>query len=44
MRVFAGGITTETNTFSPVPTGLDDFILACIGVEDDPCECQILRT
>lgn len=44
MRVFAGGITTETNTFSPVPTGLDDFILAHNGAEDDPCECQILRT
>ena len=44
MRVFAGGITTETNTFSPVPTGLDDYILAYKGSEDDPCECQILRT
>jgi microcystin degradation protein MlrC len=25
MRVFAGGISTETNTFSPIPTGLRDF-------------------
>lgn len=25
MRVFAGGISTETNTFSPIPTGLADF-------------------
>jgi len=25
MRVFAGGIETETNTFSPMPTGLADF-------------------
>ena len=25
MRVFAGGISTETNTFSPMPTGLADF-------------------
>ncbi len=25
MRVFAGGIVTETNTFSPMPTGLADF-------------------
>lgn len=25
MRVFAAGISTETNTFSPIPTGLDDF-------------------
>ena len=25
MRLFAGGIATETNTFSPIPTGLADF-------------------
>lgn len=25
MRVFAGGIETETNTFSPMPTGMADF-------------------
>jgi microcystin degradation protein MlrC len=25
MRVFAGGIVTETNTFSPMPTGLADY-------------------
>lgn len=25
MKVFAAGIATETNTFSPVPTGLEDF-------------------
>lgn len=25
MRIFAAGIATETNTFSPVPTGLEDF-------------------
>ncbi|MDE2821122.1 MAG: M81 family metallopeptidase [Chloroflexota bacterium] len=25
MKVFAGGIETETNTFSPMPTGLADF-------------------
>jgi microcystin degradation protein MlrC len=25
MRIFAAGIATETNTFCPVPTGLDDF-------------------
>lgn len=25
MKVFAGGISTETNTFSPMPTGLADF-------------------
>ncbi len=28
MRVFAGGISTETNTFSPMPTGLADFDIA----------------
>ncbi len=25
MKIFAAGISTETNTFSPVPTGLEDF-------------------
>lgn len=25
MRIFAGGIATETNTFSPIPTGMADF-------------------
>jgi microcystin degradation protein MlrC len=25
MKIFAGGIATETNTFSPLPTGLADF-------------------
>lgn len=25
MRVFCGGISTETNTFGPIPTSLDDF-------------------
>lgn len=25
MKIFAAGIVTETNTFSPVPTGLQDF-------------------
>jgi microcystin degradation protein MlrC len=25
MKVFAGGIATETNTFSPIPTGAADF-------------------
>ncbi|MEM7028289.1 MAG: M81 family metallopeptidase [Chloroflexota bacterium] len=25
MKVFAGGISTETNTFSPMPTGMADF-------------------
>src|SRR5688500_2577903 len=25
MRIFAAGLSTETNTFCPVPTGLEDF-------------------
>lgn len=25
MKIFTGGISTETNTFAPFPTGLDDF-------------------
>ncbi len=28
MRIFAGGIATETNTFSPIPTGLADYPVA----------------
>lgn len=28
MRIFTGGIATETNTFSPIPTGLADFPVA----------------
>ena len=27
MKIFAAGIATETNTFSPIPTGLDDFLV-----------------
>jgi microcystin degradation protein MlrC len=27
MRIFAAGISTETNTFSPLPTALEDFIV-----------------
>ena len=27
MKIFGGGIATETNTFSPVPTSLDDFLV-----------------
>ncbi len=26
MRLFTGGLGTETNTFSPIPTGVDDFM------------------
>lgn len=29
MRVFAGSLGTETNTFSPIPTGLDSYREAC---------------
>ena len=25
MRLFFGGISTETNTFSPIPVGLESF-------------------
>src|SRR5262249_26291766 len=25
MKIFAGGISTETNTFSPIPTSREDF-------------------
>src|SRR5438552_3829564 len=27
MKVFAAGIATETNTFSPFPTRIDDFLV-----------------
>ena len=27
MKVFIGGIETETNTFSPMPTGMQDFVV-----------------
>jgi microcystin degradation protein MlrC len=27
MKIFASGIATETNTFSSIPTGLDDFMV-----------------
>jgi microcystin degradation protein MlrC len=27
MRIFAAGLATETNTFSPVPTGIEDFLV-----------------
>lgn len=27
MKVFVGGIETETNTFSPMPTGMADFVV-----------------
>jgi microcystin degradation protein MlrC len=30
-RVFAGGLATETNSFSPIPTGYDDFRRAAAG-------------
>ena len=29
MRVFAGSLGTETNTFSPLPTGLDSYRESC---------------
>ena len=33
MKVFAGGVSTETNTFSPMPTGMRDYTI--IRPEDD---------
>ncbi|WP_062263305.1 M81 family metallopeptidase [Endozoicomonas arenosclerae] len=43
MRIFTGGIITETNTFSPVPTGYDDFISSRSASKQDdlPNECLI---
>lgn len=43
MRIFVGGINTETNTFSPVPTGYHDFIHTHNKQHQDlPNECLIL--
>ena len=36
-RLFAAGIGTETNVFSPIPTGVDDYQLASA---DDPPEVR----
>ncbi|MDE0461403.1 MAG: M81 family metallopeptidase, partial [Caldilineaceae bacterium] len=33
MKVFAGGVSTETNTFSPMPTGMRDYTI--IRPDDD---------
>jgi microcystin degradation protein MlrC len=35
-RVFMGGISTETNTFSPMPTGMSDFHIIRAAQEADP--------
>jgi len=37
LRVFGGGIVTETNVFSPLPTGLRDFVVAR---SSDPLEAS----
>jgi microcystin degradation protein MlrC len=37
LRLFAGGVLTETNVFSPLPTGLRDFAVAR---SDDPPEVR----
>lgn len=34
LRLFAGGLATETNVFSPMPTGLHDFVAA--GTQGSP--------
>ena len=39
-RLFAGGIGTETNVFSPIPTGYDDYEIA--GPEDDEARDRII--
>ncbi|MSP82919.1 MAG: M81 family peptidase [Alphaproteobacteria bacterium] len=39
MRIFSGGLLTETNTFSPIPTGLGNFEKTCLvrdGRFEDP--------
>lgn len=36
MKIFAAGIATETNTFSPVPTGLEDFMVQRAGDTNGP--------
>ncbi|MCB0142110.1 MAG: M81 family metallopeptidase, partial [Caldilineaceae bacterium] len=36
MKVFSGGISTETNTFSPMPTGMADFDI--VRAESIPAE------
>ncbi|MGI9281900.1 MAG: M81 family metallopeptidase [Endozoicomonas sp.] len=43
MRIFTGGIITETNTFSPVPTRYEDFISSrsASHSQDLPNECLI---
>ncbi|MEM6528939.1 MAG: M81 family metallopeptidase [Chloroflexota bacterium] len=35
MRVFTGGIATETNTFAPFPTGMNDFDVVRASDPDD---------
>lgn len=42
MRVFVGGIITETNTFSPVPTGFDDYVISRLDSSENALESQIL--
>jgi microcystin degradation protein MlrC len=34
MRIYAGGLETETNSFSPIPTGLADFAIFSKSRED----------
>ncbi len=36
MKVFAGGISTETNTFSPMPTGMRDYKIVRPGDDVEP--------
>ncbi len=42
MKVFVGGIITETNTFSPVPTGFDDYVIVRPDSSDSALESKTL--
>src|ERR1700731_4729830 len=43
MRIFAGGIVTETNTFSPTPTTLDDFRVQRNYHEGEPSSVDLAK-
>jgi microcystin degradation protein MlrC len=36
MKLFIAGLATETNTFSPMPTGLADYVQVHSVPEKDP--------
>ena len=43
MKVFVGGVATETNTFSPIPTGLADFDVIRGNEDRDSYQMGMLR-